>query len=263
MSEADLREGLRAAVGDEPPLDFDADELIRRGRHVRRRRRALVAVAVATLALTGTVLALPGVLEQRRGVDAASGSVLTTTASPALSPRSEPLPTTLPTTVAPATTAPVSTTGAKSFLSGYLTGRFAEVVPGSKVTAVQVSEVLDADPVHFSAIVQFIDRVGPSGALVRLTAPSARDPFDRFCDEVDCDEPQRRADGTRLATGATGDPATKVVVSRAVVHQRADGSVVQVTAYRYDPGRGSELPEVALTVDQLVRLATDPNLAVP
>jgi hypothetical protein len=259
MSEADLREGLRAAVGDEPPLDFDADELIRRAQHVRRRRRALVAVAMATLALTGTVLALPGALEQRTGVEAASGSVLTTTASPAPSPRSEPLPT----TVLPATTAPAATSGVKSFLTGYLTGRFPEVVPGSKVTAVQVSEVRDVEPVHISAIVQFVDRIGPSGAVVRVTAPSQRGPFDRFCDEVECDEPLRREDGTRLVIGVTGDPATKVVVSRAVAHQRADGSVVQVTAYGYGPGAGSELREVALTVDQLVRLATDPNLTVP
>lgn len=265
MSEADLREGLRAAVGDEPPLDFDADDLIQRGRHERRRRRALVAVALVTLALTGTVLTLPGVLEQRTVVDAASGPVLTTAVSPAPSPGAEPPPTTgpLPTTASPATTAPVSTAGVKSFLSGYLTRRFVEVVPEAKVTAVQVNEVLDADPVHFSAIVQFIDRVGPSGVVVRLTAPSGRDPFDRFCDEVECDEPQWREDGTRFAAGVTGDPATKVVLSRAVAHQRADGSVVQVTAYRYDPGAGSELPRVALTVDQLVRLATDPNLALP
>ncbi|MFJ6670722.1 hypothetical protein ACIQMJ_06390 [Actinosynnema sp. NPDC091369] len=259
MSEADLREGLRAAVGDEPPLHFDPDELIRRGRHERRRRRALVAVALVTLALTGTVLALPGVLEQRTAVDAASGPVLTTAASP--TPSSRPAP--LSTTVRPATTAPMATTGAKSFLSGYLTGRFGELVPGAKVTAVQVNEVLDADPVHFSAVVRFIDGIGPSGVVVRLIAPSARDPLARFCDEVECDEPQSRGDGTRIATGVTGDPATKVVVSRAVAHQRADGSVVQVTAYGYDPGAGSELREVALTVDQLVRLATDPNLALP
>ncbi|TQM82174.1 hypothetical protein FHX81_4571 [Saccharothrix saharensis] len=258
MSEADLREGLRAAVGDEPPLRFDPDELIQRAQHERRRRRALVAVALVTVALTGTVLSLPGVLE-RRTVDAASGSVLTTTVSPAPSARPGPPPT----TVAPATTAPKSAAGVTSFLSGYLTGRFPEVVPGSKVTAVQISEVLDADPVHYGAVVRFIDGIGPSGVVVRLTAPSGQEYFDRFCDEFECDEPQRREDGTRLATGMTGDPRTKVVVSRAVAHQRANGSVVQVTTYGYDPGMGSELGHVVLTVDQLVRLATDPNLNLP
>ncbi|MFD0201805.1 MULTISPECIES: hypothetical protein [Saccharothrix] len=260
MSEADLREGLQAAVGDEPPLHFDPDELIRRARDARRRRRALVAVAVVTLALTGTVLALPGVLDRRMAVDAASGSVLTTAAAPA-TPSSRPEP--LPATVPPPTTAAKPTTGVSSFLSGYLTGRFPEVVPGAKVTGVEVSEVSDADPRHFSAVVRFIDGNGPSGAVVRLIAPSRREPLDRFCVEVECGDPLWRKDGTRLATGVNGDPVSKVVVSRAAAHLRADGSVVQVTAYRYDPGWGSELPDVALTDDQLVALATDPNLTVP
>lgn len=259
MSEADLREGLRAAVGDEPPLHFDPDELIQRAQHERKRRRALVAVALVTVALTGSALALPGVLERRAAVDAASGQVLTTTVSPEPSPRAEPLPTTVP----PSTTVTRSAAGVTSFLSGYLTGRFAEVVPGSKVTAVQVNEVLDADPVHFSAIVRFIDGIGTSGAVVRLIAPSGREPFDRFCAEFECVEAQRHRDGTRLATGSTVNQTATAEVSRAVANQRADGSVVQVTAYGYDPGPGSELGDVALTVDQLVRLATDPNLALP
>ena len=257
MSEADLREGLRAAVGDEPPLTFDPDELIRRAQHERRRRRALVAVAVVTLALTGTVLTLPGVLDRRSAGDAASGSVLTTTVSPSSAPAT-PSP-----TVSATSTAPAPTPGAASFLSGYLAGRFTEVVPGAKVEAVQVSEVRDEEPVYFTVLVRFVDGIGPSGVVVRLTASSPRSPFDRFCDEFRCDDPLSPKDGGRLATGMTADPTSKAVVSRAVAHRRADGSVVQVTAYQYDPGRGSELPDVALTVDQLVLLASDPNLAVP
>ncbi|MCE6995699.1 hypothetical protein LZG04_12930 [Saccharothrix sp. S26] len=261
MSEADLREGLRAAVGDEPPLNFDPDELIRRAQHERKRRRAFVAVAVVTLALTGTVLSLPGALDRRAVVDAAGGPVLTTTASPA--PTSRPEAASLPATAPPPPSATRSTTGGvASFVSGYLTSRFPEVVPGSKVTAVEVSEVSAEQPAHISAVVRFVDGVGESGLVVRVTAPSARPPFDRFCDEFECDDPQRWNDGTRLVSGTTADQ-TSVVVSRAVAHLRADGAVVQVTAYRYDLGAGSKLPEVALTVDQLVRLATDPNLAVP
>ncbi|XVS64252.1 hypothetical protein ACQPYE_39430 [Actinosynnema sp. CA-299493] len=265
MSEADLREGLRAAVGDEPPLDFDADELIRRAQHVRRRRRALVAVAVATLTLTGTVLALPGVLDQRRDVDAATGSVLTTTAS-ASAPRSAPPSASAPpseTALAPSTTEAQVAPGVKSFLSGYLSGRFNQVVPAAKVVSVDFNEVREQEPRHFTGVVRFIDGIGQSGVVVRLTTPSGREPFDRFCAEVRCDDPQRRDDGTRLATGTSTDPTSKALVARAVAHLRADGTVVQVTTYGYDPGPGSELREVALTVDQLVLLATDPNLTVP
>jgi hypothetical protein len=119
VSEAELREGLRAAVGDEPPLRFDPDELIRRGRHERRRRRALVAVMAATLAITGTVLSLPGLLVPRPGtgppgIDVAAPPVLTTTAAP-----SPVASTSLP------VVSPVDT----KFLSEYASQRLVRVVP--------------------------------------------------------------------------------------------------------------------------------------
>jgi len=95
MSEAELRESLRAAVADEPPLNFDPDALIARAETFRRRRRALVAVGVATFALIGTVLALPGVLAPpRETVDAAR--VLTTTVQPSPTPSVESVPATSP-----------------------------------------------------------------------------------------------------------------------------------------------------------------------
>jgi hypothetical protein len=59
VSEQDIRDGLRAAVWDEPPLDFDPDSLIQRAEQHTRRRRALVSVGTATAVLIATIVSLP------------------------------------------------------------------------------------------------------------------------------------------------------------------------------------------------------------
>ncbi|MEV8441525.1 hypothetical protein AB0425_29440 [Actinosynnema sp. NPDC051121] len=267
MSEADLREGLRAAVGDEPPLDFDADELIRRAQHARRRRRALVAVAVMTLALTGTVLSLPYVVDQRSRIDAA-GTVLTTTVSPTGSPipssaSAPPRPTItterppVPTTVAP---------GAATQLPVYLSKRFAEVVPDAKVVSADASETTDAGPGSLSAWLGFVDGVGSSKVAVRLVAPPYGTTWDQYCAKIKCAEAVRQEDGTFVTSswGTTAVPEPNGLMCT-VAHFRADGSVVEVTGYGYAPTADGETApgQVALTYDQLVALATDPELTTP
>jgi hypothetical protein len=263
MSEADLREGLRAAIGDEPPLNFDADELIRRAEHVRKRRRALVAVAVATLALTGTVLSLPGVFDRRPGIDAAQAPVLTTTAFP--SPTQQLLAESAPTTASsvpeeqPATTIPA---GVRTVVSEVLTQRFAEVVPGAKVVEVAFTDGRDKDPsVPLIAIVRFIDGEGSSEVLVELNGSAQPVTRDEFCAVAECDEPVRRDDGSYLESVTVTNPGLTMMTHR-VAHFRADGSVVQVSAYNYDPTTGALRAAVAVDTDQLVRLATDPKLAM-
>ncbi|MFE2754234.1 hypothetical protein ACFXGA_19780 [Actinosynnema sp. NPDC059335] len=262
MSEADLREGLRAAVGDEPPLRFDPDELIRRAQHLRRRRRALVAVAVATLALTGTALALPGAFEQRPGVDAAGGQVLTTTPAPASTPSPAPAPpmATVEPTGQRALVAPSDPEGVRTHLATYLGARLAEVVPNVKVVQAQFPDPTRDEPGRRTGWVRFVDERGPSQVLVRLVAPPLRVSREEFCAEAGCAGPVRREDGSYLASAPV--PAVDgELVSRTVAHFRADGSVVQVTGYNFDPATGSAVrSEPALTVDQLVALATDPKL---
>jgi hypothetical protein len=267
MSEADLREGLRAAVGDEPPLVFDADELIRRAQHARRRRRALVAVAVMTLALTGTVLSLPYVVDQRSRVDAAAGTVLTTTVSPTGSPA--PMSATTP--PRPSTTAkpPVPTTnapGAQTQLSAYLRQRFAEVVPDAKVVSADAPEAADVEPGSLHAWLGFVDGVGTSKVVVRLVAPPYRMTWDQYCTEIKCAEAVRQDDGTFVASSwrTTTVPEPQGLMCT-LAHFRADGSVVEVTTYGYEPTAAGETAagQVALTHDQLLALATDPKLGTP
>lgn len=267
MSEADLREGLRAAVGDEPPLNFDADELIRRAQHARRRRRALVAVAVMTLALTGTVLSLPYVVDQRTRIDAAAGTVLTTAVSPAESP--VPSSVTAPPRPSATVRPPVPTTvadGVKTQLSTYLSRRVAEVVPDAKVLSAEASVTADAEPGALHAWLGFVDGVGASKVAVRLVAPPYGTTWDQYCAMIKCAEAVRQDDGTFVASSwqTTTAPEPKGLMCT-VAHFRADGSVVEVTAYGYEPTAAGETApgQVGLTYDQLLALATDPELAAP
>ncbi|MEU4738991.1 hypothetical protein AB0G02_00825 [Actinosynnema sp. NPDC023658] len=260
MSEADLREALRAAVVDEPPLDFDPDRLIRRGRHVRR-RRALVAAVVATLVLTGTVLSLPGVLDRRprhdvaaeAGVDAGRGPVLTTAA---------PTPPTVVGTVPPSP--PVAATpgseGLRAYLEHHLGERFTEVVPDAKVTQVEFAVHPENEAGRITGWLTFVDAEGAGQVVVQLSPPPATSTLEEFCATVTCDESRLLADGSYAASSDVH--GTGKAITRTVVHFRADGSVVQVTGYNYDPATAAgPRAEVALTVDELVALATDPGLA--
>ena len=261
MSEAELREGLRAAVGDEPPLDFDADELIRRAQHLRRRRRALAAVAVATLALTGTVLSLPGVVDRVRGVDAASGPVLTTTVAPSASPAPTTTPP-LPEVEKPATTAVKPLTGADTEFSGYLRKKFVEVAPGAKVVSADATATADAPAGHLYAWLTFTDGVGTSRVMVRLAPPGSGLTRAGFCDQNGCEGPTRQEDGSYVVASwratALSEPEG---VMHTVAHFRLDGSVVEVRGFGYQPPAEDVVRgQVALTYEQLWSLATDPEL---
>ncbi|GAA1269159.1 hypothetical protein [Saccharothrix xinjiangensis] len=262
MSEGELREGLRAAVGDEPPLRFDPDELIRRGRHERKRRRALVAVGVATLALTGTVLSLPGLLGLRSGdgppgFDAAAPPVLTTTVAPPV----------LTTTAAPPVdTTPEPTSSPRGIADAKLLGAYASqrlltIAPEVKVLRAEFTEPGARDRSgHVTGFVQFVDREGVTRVTAQLSAPSMRVTRERFCAGATCSEPHRLNDGSHLESAAVVDPKGKLI-THSVAHFRLDGSVVQVSAYNFDPVDGGGVRRtVSLDNDQLAKLATDPGL---
>ncbi|MGM1058752.1 hypothetical protein [Saccharothrix sp. Mg75] len=259
MSEAELREGLRAAVGDEPPLDFDPDALIARARHARKRRRALVAVAVATLALTGTALSLPGALDRRPLLDAAAGPLLTTAASPPPTGR-PPAPTALPPTTTPE--APTPRSGPEGLLARRVTDLLARVAPGAEVVAVDFDDKDQQGARFISGLVQYVDAEGSSGIAVQITGAGVGPDPDRFCASATCVSTSTRPDGSRVEVAvADGGPEGTTVLTAA--HFRLDGTVVQVNAYNYDPAKGGALrATVPLSVDQLVELAVDPGLAL-
>lgn len=82
MSEQEIREGMLLAVWDEPPLDFDPDTLIRRVEQKKSRRRALVAVGVATAMIAVASLALPGLLPRDRHSQLGSSTETTASSTP-------------------------------------------------------------------------------------------------------------------------------------------------------------------------------------
>ncbi|MBB5954540.1 hypothetical protein FHS29_001110 [Saccharothrix tamanrassetensis] len=244
MSEAELRESLRAAVVDEPPLNFDADALIQRAKMVRKRRRALVAVAVATVALTASVLSLPGALSSSRGggqVDALVPVLTTTTPTPVAEAKVE---------------------DRAEYLAAYLEERFEQVVPDvAEVRAEFTDTRLKKAAGYVTGFVYFVDREGSSGISVQLSRPPMLVTRDEFCAGVKCDAPRYQEDGSYLEF-ATSSVSGHDMITYSVAHFRADGSVVQVSGYNYDPAKGGKIrDEVPISVDQMVSLATDPNLA--
>jgi hypothetical protein len=99
--------------------------------------------------------------------------------------------------------------------------------------------------------------------LVRLTVPPSQVTRDGFCTEIGCHADVRRQDGSHLLYALPTTASNRKLVTHTVVHLRADGSAVQVSGYNFDPTTGSAVrAEVALTVDQLEALATDPKLSV-
>ncbi|WP_433266429.1 hypothetical protein ACQPZF_40825 [Actinosynnema sp. CS-041913] len=256
MSEAELRERLRAAVVDEPPLNFDADALISRAQVVRKRRRALVAVGVATVALTATVLSLPGAFSPSRGVDALHGSVLTT------APPSAGRPTAPEVSASPGVVGEPSV-GQTESLAVYLAQRFEEVVPGVSAVRAEFTDTRAKMAAGYvTGFVYFIDREGSSGVAVQLSSPPFLITRDGFCAGVKCDAPRRQPDGSYLEF-ATSSSVDHDMVTHSVAHFRTDGSVVQVSGFNYDPARvGKVRDAVPVSTEQLIRLAADPNLVV-
>ncbi|MEU5691302.1 hypothetical protein [Actinosynnema sp. NPDC020468] len=245
MSEAELREGLRAAVECEPPLEFDPDRLIAQAEHARRQRTALVSVGVLTVAIIGTVLVLPGLSRPAHQVEAAN-LVTSTTFAPAR-------PTLFPSTLAPAPGA----VAAK--LTEFLEGRFPQVVPAARGVRVVFQDARSGVPGALVGSVVFADDRGTTGLTVQVDGPASRVDRAAFCQGAKCLPDEPRADGSVLSF-ATQGPA-EGMRSFAVAHFRADGGVVRLTEYNYDPAKGGDVrPSLPLSTDELVLLATDPEL---
>ncbi|MBP2339706.1 uncharacterized protein YcfJ [Saccharothrix coeruleofusca] len=259
MSEAELRECLRDAVADEPPLDFDPDALIERGEHLRKRRRALVAVGVATLALTATVLTLPGVLGGQRSAQVA-GPPLITTAESAPSSAVE-VPQVTPTGIP----GDAAKTARAEVLSSRLRVTFAKFFPRTKVVEIDVKEVEEpaagqraAMPMMFGTVV-FIDDYGRAELNIAISEQTPmRDPV-QFCADTACEKRLPQQDGSTVTLGTIIDEASgRITVTAA--HFRRDGVLVQVNAHNFDPAQGTAKatrPGPAADYDQLLLLATD------
>jgi hypothetical protein len=262
MSENEVRDGLHDAVADEPPLSFDPDALMTTARQQVKRRRALVAVGAATVAVAVAAIALPVALGRDTPAQVAE--------QPSVS---SPTPTREAAEWPPPDVVPVSYTVQElsqraEEMRGHLTTVFAEVVPAA--TAVEVGpfsgeaegQILEGQN-YLNAAVTFTFGGERYSAMVAVYAPGAVTDQSALCgtSSTDCRDLGMTEGGPVAAETDDLQPGTLSIV----FHYRRTGAMVYASAYSYDmtgrsqPGDHGTVP---ITSDQLERLATDPAFAL-
>lgn len=265
MSEQDIRGGLRDAVADEPPLDFDPNALVAAARHQVRRRRALVAAGVATAAVAVAGVAVPVALGRPAPhVVADRPSASATTTSPA------------PTTTSSAQIQwPPSDVQAVPYTPDQLRTRGQEMrahlratVPGllSQASAFEFGQFGGEAAGDFydgqnyvTAELSYVVAGARYSVFVQIWAPGSTDGLlDSACG-TDCQQIGEQDGAPVMArTDQNGSGTTSLVY-----HFRKNGCVVQIAAYSYDmSGAGPDMPTIPVTVEQQATLATDPDLGL-
>jgi hypothetical protein len=244
MSEEDVRNGLLAAVADEPPLGLDPDELVATARRLVR-RRALVATALATVVVAVVAVAVPIALSgDSRTTEVADRPTGVTTAPYAvddLRERGDQMAEHLRDTL------PSALPAASDFTVGEFGGEAqGEFYPGQT---------------SINSATSFTIKGGRYSIMVSSWVPGGmpRGP-DEIC-VVRCKQLADR-DGGSVYT-QTEQYGRGTITS--VFHVRDTGGLVLVNAYNYDmtsqvtPKYLSTFP---VTTDQLVTIATDPELGL-
>lgn len=256
MSEEDVRSGLQEAVAGEPPLDFDPDALVATARHQAKRRRALIAAGVATVAVVAAAVTVPVALG-RGGTQVA-----------------QPPPPTTSSAWPPADVQPgYYTADDLRRRSQRMAAHLADVVP----EVLPAGSEFDYGEFGGEAAGEFADGQDYVGAPITFTVDGAR--YSLFvtvwapgtpslspgtvCTDggADCKQYDVRDGGPIMVkTEDLGDQTISTMY-----HFRTSGTVVQVAAYNYDMTARSApkyMPTIPVTLDQLTRLATDPDLGL-
>jgi hypothetical protein len=258
MSEEDVRVGLHDAVDGEPPLDFDPDALVASARHQVKRRRALVAAGVATMAVVAAAVAVPVALgrgeTQVAQPPASSATSATPTSPSAVQPpyytvndlvrRSKEMATHLR-DVVPDVLPEASDLSYGEF-GGEAAGDFHD---GQNYMNAPVSFTLDG--ARYSLFVAVFAPGAPEMSRTEVCAASGA-----YCKQYG----ERDGGPLVITTTDLGDQAIS-----SMYHFRASGSVVQIAAYNYDMAGKTPpkyAPTIPVTLDQLTRLATDPDLGL-
>lgn len=259
MSEEDVREGLRAAVADEPPLVFDPDAVVDTARKATR-RRALVAVGVATAAIAVAAVAVPTLNRGTNDGTAPVASQPTTVA------------TSTPPTWPPPGITPAHYTAAQLRARGEEMGRHLQgAVPAAlpAASAIEVGEFGGEATGDFSdgqnyvnAPVTFTFDGARYSLFVTAWAPGVTDPSPETVCGQDCQDLGYRDGGPAVVKTESYDNGGTIMTA---YHFRTNGGVVQIAAYNYDMSGTTApvyMPSIPVTVDQLVALATDPELGL-
>jgi hypothetical protein len=260
MSEEDVRLGLRDAVDGEPPLDFDPDALVTSARHQVKRRRALLAVGVATVAVVAAAVAVPIAL----------GRGETQVAEPPASTATSEKPTQWsPTATQPShltegdlrhrgqemavhlkAVVPDALPTASEFeygeFGGEASGQFYE-----GQTSVNAAISFTVDHARYSIVVTVWVPGGLATSPGGVCAASGA-----YCKQFG----ERDGGPIVVKTEDLGDQTISTMY-----HFRPSGGVVQIAAYNYDMASRTVpkyMPAIPVTLDQMSRLATDPDLGL-
>ncbi|GLZ33288.1 hypothetical protein Lesp02_54760 [Lentzea sp. NBRC 105346] len=252
MSEQDIREGMRVAVWDEPPLDFDPDQLIAKAEKVRSRRRALVSVGVGTALVVVSAFALPTFL------------IRSNSDNPGVN-------------VAKAPTSSAEPTDPDTRRSRRLSQRVADRLPHVLPSARGISVVPERPSIFdkpnapttkqnapttqpkangkVTAYIGFEDGIGPTAIQLVVADSTGRAPD--VCAGGQLCQQEDQPDGTKVVISEVREGSELTTV--AVTHIRKDGMTVTLYSFSHNPTNGSGLRQtVPIGPDGLRQLATDP-----
>jgi hypothetical protein len=256
MSEEDVRGGLRDAVADEPPLVLDTDALVATARQQTTRRRALIAVGAATVAVVVAAVAIP--LALGRGTTTQVGT------QPSSSTSAQPVrPETVPRKYG---VEELRTRGRE------MAAHLREVVPvvlpeASRITVDEfggeaTGEFYDGQT-NVNTAITFTMNGSRYSMVVSMWVPGT--PEALLADLCPVEDPCQLLgmdDGGEVRT-RTYNQGEKMITT--VYHLRTSGAVVSVAGYNYDltdDGTQDHPPVGPVTLDQLTALATDPELGL-
>jgi hypothetical protein len=249
VSEQEIREGMLLAVWDEPPLDFDPDTLIRRVEQKKSRRRALVAVGVATAMIAVAAFALPGLLPRDRDSQLASENPATTSAPPSEAPekRAQRIGDKL------AESLGVRMTNLRELYASFVPGRSPAYAP-YQTKAPEWRQ----DEQEYAGFVYLTDGIGPTALQVRVSKKTFSK--DGFCGRSTmCQEVEQQDGSVVHAVEQLYD--SPQVQQAGVARVFKSGLVVEITAYAYNPSNGDGQREtVPVRVGVLTELVTDPSI---
>ena len=267
MSEEDVRAGLQDAVANEPPLHFDPDELVATARR-QVRRRALVAAGLATVVVAVAAVAVPAVLGRGSGTTPVADRPTSST-QPTTHPSPSPtMPSTRPDQWPPPGVEPGHRTVEQLRQRGqdmteHLRGSLPALLPSATDFAFgefggEAEGEFYPEQTSINAAITFtIDGARYSIVVASWTPGTSASPAET------CVANCRRLDDQ--AGGALYEQTDELGrgVIETVFHFRDNGAMVSVAAYNYDMTSGTPTvyhPSLPLTPDQLVAIATDPEL---
>ncbi|MCS7480867.1 hypothetical protein ACFFQW_28195 [Umezawaea endophytica] len=277
MSEQDLRDCMKQAVWDEPPLDFDPDSFMARAEQLTKRRRALMSVGVATALIIATVATVPAmwVASRDKGVDTAHGVTATSTVPTSVSfpwpPNDEPRK-----NHTYEQDQPYLESMWINILSPALQRQGADPTSIGVWSPTYQPNGYERDSSVSDVLFGTVSYVGPSGPAVlttTLAGVGAWEPApDKFCAirkaaDTTCNA-TRRPDGSMVVAMEFAGPKSASngyhLGYRSVHHYRRDGSVVGMESrsnFSGDVAAGNFA--IPLTFDQLTDLATNESIALP